>query len=245
MQIAISKKVRIFLIVLFFVALLSIAVLAIHPALPARPASTASATSPDAQAAINAATAFYTLNYTVGIDLWVTRVCATATDAGCQAIQGYFAPAVQEMMKKHQIQTACTVEPVRLVADSNQTRIWQGVTYFLTPEGIDGTLAFIAEHSGLDSTVIFDYIYNEILHDTTQGYGKTLARAGKMSGELYVFGIDKGQVGHFLAQRGFCDVIDMPLENLKSNYFTGPNAGRAIDTGHIAIASAKVCRAKS
>jgi methyltransferase (TIGR00027 family) len=123
--------------------------------------------------------------------------------------------------------------------------IWQGVTYFLTPEGIDGTLAFIAEHSGMDSTVIFDYIYNEILHDTTQGYGKMLARAGKMSGEPYVFGIDKGQVGHFLAQRGFCEVIDMPLENLKSNYFTGPNAGRAIDTGHIAIASAKVCRAKS
>ena len=123
--------------------------------------------------------------------------------------------------------------------------IWQGVTYILTPEGIDGTLAFIAEHSGSDSNVIFDYIYNEVLHDTTQGYGKVLARAGKMSGEPYVFGIDKGQVGHFLAQRGFCDVIDMPLENLKSNYFTGPNAGRAIDTGHIAIASAKVCRAKS
>jgi O-methyltransferase involved in polyketide biosynthesis len=93
--------------------------------------------------------------------------------------------------------------------------------------------------------VVFNYIYNEILDYTTQGYGKTLARAGKMSGEPYVFWIDKGQVGPFLTQRGFCDVIDMPLEDVKTKYFTGPNAARAIDTGHIAIASARVCRAKS
>jgi methyltransferase (TIGR00027 family) len=123
--------------------------------------------------------------------------------------------------------------------------IWQGVTYFLNPEGIDSTLAFIVGHSGQDSTVVFDYIYKEILRDTTQGYGKTLARAGKISGEPYVFGIDKGQVGPFLAQRGFCDVIDMPLEDVKTKYFNGPNAARAIDIGHIAIASARVCRTKS
>ena len=123
--------------------------------------------------------------------------------------------------------------------------IWQGVTYFLNPEGIDSTLAFIVGHSEQDSAVVFDYIYKEILRDTTQGYGKTLARAGKISGEPYVFGIDKGQVRPFLAQRGFCDVIDMPLEDVKTKYFTGPNAARAIDIGHIAIASARVCKAKS
>ena len=33
--------------------------------------------------------------------------------------------------------------------------IWQGVTYFLTNEGFDSTLAFIAEHSGKGSIVIF------------------------------------------------------------------------------------------
>ncbi len=123
--------------------------------------------------------------------------------------------------------------------------IWQGVTYFLNPEGVDGTLAFIAEHSGPDTAVIFDYVYNETLRDTTQGYGKALARAGKVSGEPYVFGIDKGQVGPFLAQRGFCEVLDMPLEDVKSKYFTGPNEARVMVTGHLAIASARVCRAGS
>ena len=121
--------------------------------------------------------------------------------------------------------------------------IWQGVIYFLKPEGVDSTLAFIADHTGPGSAVIFDYIYAKTLRDTTQGYGKALARAGKMSGEPYIFGIDHGQVGPFLTQRGFCDVVDMPLEDLKPKYFTGPNAAHTIVSGHIAIASARVCRA--
>ena len=32
---------------------------------------------------------------------------------------------VQVMMKKHQIQTSCTVEPIRLISDTNQNRVWQ------------------------------------------------------------------------------------------------------------------------
>jgi methyltransferase (TIGR00027 family) len=121
--------------------------------------------------------------------------------------------------------------------------IWQGVIYFLKPEGVDSTLAFIADHTGPGSAVIFDYIYAKTLRDTTQGYGKVLARAGKMSGEPYIFGINHGQVGPFLTQRGFCEVVDMPLEDLKPKYFTGPNAARTMVSGHIAIASARVCRA--
>jgi len=88
--------------------------------------------------------------------------------------------------------------------------------------------------------VIFDYIYSETLHDTTRGYGKSLARAGRMSGEPYVFGIGKGQVGAFLAERGFRDVLDASLEEVRAKYFTGRNAGRAVVTDAIAIASAKV-----
>jgi len=120
--------------------------------------------------------------------------------------------------------------------------IWQGVTYFLGTEGIDSTLAFIADHSGPGSSVIFDYVYNDVLRDTTKGYGKTLARAGKVSGEPYVFGIDRDQVGPFLAQRRFHDVLDISMAEVKAKYFTGPSAGRRVDTGNIAIASARVDR---
>jgi methyltransferase (TIGR00027 family) len=120
--------------------------------------------------------------------------------------------------------------------------IWQGVTYFLTAEGVDSTLAFIANHSGPDSAVIFDYLFTETINDTRNGYGKALKQAARVSGEAYLFGIDKGQIGPFLTGRGFRDVLDMPLEDIKTKYFTGPNARRVMASG-LGIVSARVNRA--
>jgi len=119
--------------------------------------------------------------------------------------------------------------------------IWQGVTYFLTAEGVDSTLAFITHHSGSGSSVIFDYLYNEIFKDPNNAYAKSLRQAAKISGEAYMFGIDGGQVEAFLAQRGFSDVHNLTLEALKERYFTGPNAGRVVPKD-VAIASARVNR---
>ena len=120
--------------------------------------------------------------------------------------------------------------------------IWQGVTYFLTPEGVDSTLAFVANHSGPGSAVIFDYFYNETLHDTSSRYVKMMHRAARMTGEAYLFGIDEGQIEPFLTRRGFRDVRNATLEDLKRLYFSGPNAGRVVPTG-IAIVSARVNKA--
>jgi len=117
--------------------------------------------------------------------------------------------------------------------------IWQGVTYFLTATGVDATLAFIATQSGPGSLVIFDYVTNETLRDTEHGYGKALRRAGRMSGEAYLFGIDAGQAGAFLTQRGFREAHDLTLESLKQRYLTGPNAARPVPAG-IAIVSAQI-----
>ena len=121
--------------------------------------------------------------------------------------------------------------------------IWQGVTYFLTQEGVDSTLDFIANHSGDGSTVIFDYFYNETLHDTSRGYGKMMKQAARVSGEAYLFGIDQGQIEPFLTQRGFHDIHNVTLEDLKPLYFTGSNAGRVLPKG-IAIVSATVSKAR-
>lgn len=115
----------------------------------------------------------------------------------------------------------------------NTLFIWQGVTYFLTPEGIDNTLAFIAHHSAPGSAVIFDYMTKETIADPN------LQRAGRMSGEAYQFGIGHDQMESFLIQRGFTDIRNVTLEDLKRIYFTGPNAGRAVRAG-IGIVSARV-----
>lgn len=117
--------------------------------------------------------------------------------------------------------------------------IWQGVTYFLTREGVDSTLAFIANHSGAGSAVIFDYCYNETLNDTRRGYGKMMRQAARVSGEAYLFGVAQGKIEPFMTQRGFHHIHDAPIEDLKPLYFTGSNAWRVLPTG-IAIVSARV-----
>ena len=120
--------------------------------------------------------------------------------------------------------------------------IWQGVTVYLTPEGVDSTLAFIAHHSGPGSAVIFDYFYNETLRDTSRPEVKLMQRATRVTGEGYLFGIDAGQIEPFLTQRGFRDIRNATSEELKRLYFTGPNAGRVLPTG-CDIVSARVSKA--
>ncbi len=121
--------------------------------------------------------------------------------------------------------------------------IWQGVTMYLTAEGVDRTMAFIAQHSGPGSAVIFDYFFNEFLRDTSRPEVKRLRQTMQVIGEEHVFGIDEGQLEPFLTQRGFCDVHNADAEELKRLYFTGPNAGRPIAQG-AAIASARVNNAR-
>ena len=114
--------------------------------------------------------------------------------------------------------------------------IWQGVTMYLTPEGVDSTLAFIADHSGQGSTVIFDYFYNETLRDMRL---KSTGWILRVIHEKLIFGINEGKIEPFLTQRGFRDVHNADAEELKRLYFTGPNAGRTPDKG-VGIASARV-----
>ncbi|MGE5578656.1 MAG: class I SAM-dependent methyltransferase [Bacillota bacterium] len=117
--------------------------------------------------------------------------------------------------------------------------IWQGVTMYLTAEGIDSTLSFIATRSGPGSAVIFDYFYNETLRDMRMSSTKRITRT---ISESIIFGIDEGQIGSFLTSRGFRDVRNADAEELERLYMNGPNAERMIAKG-AAIASARVSNA--
>jgi methyltransferase (TIGR00027 family) len=118
----------------------------------------------------------------------------------------------------------------------------QGKTMYLTAQGVDSTLAFIANHAAPDSAVIFDYFYNEFLRDTNRPEVRRLRRIMQVIGEVHLFGIDQGKVEPFLTQRGFHEVRNADAETLKRLYFTGPNAGRIIANG-FAIASTRVNKA--
>jgi hypothetical protein len=124
-KISFHPKAKKILIIFGAIAVLGIAIFAALPLFHKHPVVPAQGTSPDAQAAVDAATAFYTLDYTADPDLWATRVCAHTTEAGCRAIQGFFAPTVEVLVMENQVQTTCTVTPVHLVSEDGSIRVWQ------------------------------------------------------------------------------------------------------------------------
>ena len=118
--------------------------------------------------------------------------------------------------------------------------IWQGVTPYLTPEAVDSTLAFIAEHSGAGSAVIFDYMYPTLLDGTIKRSEVANMRSKRwVSNEMLTFGIPEGNITEFLEQRGFTQVHDADNKYLHDTYFTGDKAKRTVAYGY-AIASAVV-----
>ena len=111
--------------------------------------------------------------------------------------------------------------------------ICQGVTMYLTTEAVNATLAFIVNHSGPDSAIVFDYVYRSVLegeqkHNEING----MRRYRFMTGEGLMFGIPEGAIETFLKERGFQKVKDINVDDLKATYFTGKNAGRTIAGGY-------------
>lgn len=118
--------------------------------------------------------------------------------------------------------------------------IWQGVTQYLTPEAVDSTLSFIVNHSGVESSVIFDYMYPTLL-DGTIKRGEVINMRNKqwLSGEEMMFGIPEGKIVGFLEGRGFTQIHNADGAYLHDTYLTGVNAARTVAYGY-AIVSAVV-----
>ena len=118
--------------------------------------------------------------------------------------------------------------------------IWQGVTQYLTQEAVDSTLAFVANHSGPGSSIIFDYMYTSLLDGTVKrGEVNSMQRYRRMTGEGFKFGIPEGTIEAFMQQRGFCRIKNVTHQDFKRLYFSGVNQDRAVAAGY-AIASATV-----
>ena len=118
--------------------------------------------------------------------------------------------------------------------------IWQGVTQYLTPQAVDDTLAFVVQHSGAGSSIIFDYMYTSLIDGTVKhGEVSKMRRDRWMSREVLSFGIPEGAIETFLAQRGFTNIRNANHAFLHDAYFTGPNRRRPVTDGY-AIVSATV-----
>lgn len=118
--------------------------------------------------------------------------------------------------------------------------IWEGVTMYVAPEGVDETLAFISQNSGKESAVIFDYTYHEVVAGTYERKeAQEWLRIPKKSDEPLLFGIRKGQTEPFLSERNFCHINIITNDYFNDTYFIGANHGRK-STPILCIAHAEI-----
>jgi methyltransferase (TIGR00027 family) len=107
--------------------------------------------------------------------------------------------------------------------------IWEGVTYYLNPEAVEGTLKFVVNNSGSGSSIIFDYVYTSaLIADHKRGEIARMQRYARFTGEMLKFGIEEGEAKEYLSQLGFTNIENVTSEDLKRAYFSGFNRNRTI-----------------
>ena len=115
--------------------------------------------------------------------------------------------------------------------DQQTLYIWEGVTYYLPAQAVDGTFRFIGENSPSGSVVCFDYM--SIFPGMEEAYGVKEHREfmrDHSPGEHMAFGIERGGIGSFLRERGFSLTEHLTPEDIKKRYLTlrdGSSAGKA------------------
>jgi methyltransferase (TIGR00027 family) len=117
--------------------------------------------------------------------------------------------------------------------------IWQGVTQYLTAQAVDATLAFVVQHSGAGSRIIFDYMDARLLRGAPRhGEISGMRRYRRLTGEGLVFGIPMDSLRAFLEERGFTEVQNADHVALEKAYYSGRHPHKVAE-GY-AIASAVV-----
>jgi methyltransferase (TIGR00027 family) len=118
--------------------------------------------------------------------------------------------------------------------------IWSGVVPYLTADAVDAVFAFIARQGSPLTSVVFDYVYREMLDGTRSYYGaEELKRRVEKTGEPLLFGIPEGEIEAFLAKRGLTLESHHPRAELAERFLKksdGELLGRPYEFGGIAHA---------
>jgi len=108
--------------------------------------------------------------------------------------------------------------------------IWEGVTYYLSAEVVDGTLRFIRGNSPPRSSLAFDYasLSRQALNDGSVQQLRDHMRSAYAS-EPTRFGIREGELEGFLAQRGYEIIEHLTPAEIERKYLVrrdGSSAGK-------------------
>lgn len=115
--------------------------------------------------------------------------------------------------------------------------IWEGVTQYLTEEGVSATLAVLAD-AAPGTEVIFTYAHRGLL-DGTRSFpgGRRLLAAVRLLGEPFRFGLSPDGVGDFLQSRGFELLEDVGSDEFSTRFFAPhERTDRATETERVARA---------
>jgi methyltransferase (TIGR00027 family) len=97
--------------------------------------------------------------------------------------------------------------------------IWEGVTNYLTGEGVDATLSYMSAAGERGSKILFTYIHSDVLRDPLSfpGAGKS-ASLVERAGERWTFGIDPTKLRAYLAERGLELIDDVGSLEYRARY---------------------------
>ncbi len=105
--------------------------------------------------------------------------------------------------------------------------ILEGLVMYLQPESVDTTFRTIRDYAGIESWVVFDYIYASVLRGEGIYYGETgIAQTVSGAGEQWHFGIEKGQIEEFLDRYAMQLIDHKNAKGLEAAYFSDPNGKR-------------------
>jgi methyltransferase (TIGR00027 family) len=106
--------------------------------------------------------------------------------------------------------------------------IWEGVTYYISAEAVDETLAFVSKNACEGSSIIFDYIFKSVVDGTCELEEAREWRQIHLGFGEALFGIAEGTIDKFLSDRGFCQIHNVTPELLQSTYFRRASKGRRV-----------------
>ena len=97
--------------------------------------------------------------------------------------------------------------------------IWEGVSMYLSEQAVEDTLAFVKGNSGTGSEIVFDYLYKSVIKGECSYYGaRELSEIVNKGGEAFTFGIEEGEIGKFLENKGFNTIKHFSPEDFETKY---------------------------
>ena len=114
--------------------------------------------------------------------------------------------------------------------------IWEGVSYYLDPESVDATLAFVSTAAHPESTIGFDYTITLMGENIDTYYGAkafTETMKERHTSEELMFSIGKGEIESFMEARNLEMLAHLDNQQIERRFLTDQH-GNLIGpmTGH-------------